>query len=1003
MRKHVWVLLAFLGLSLLLTWPLAVHFGSHVPGDGIDDPSLAWNLWWAKHALVDQPQNPFDCRWIFWPVGINLAFYTLTLLNGVLSIPLQAVFGVIPAYNVLLISSFVLGGHGAYLLSRAFLASIFDWRNPALRGSAHRGPTAPTPPVAWRRADPAVPAMDASSPVPDRRGAVKSPDPNDDQLRHLDLAAFLGGALYAFASARLFYASLGQGNVASAQWAPFAVIYLLRLARPAGRPRDAALAALFLVLQAYAEQTYASFLLIFAAFVFIWGAARLLGRRKPVAGAAPHTASTGSLRALRAFSRELRASRSSFRFVPPALLHAVGLVSRSKRPAPLASFLLRFALAGVLFVAGIAPFLANMLPDLRTEGDFFTSGGGFADVFSADLAGYLLPTRLHPLLGGVTRAFAAHAGFPIDKGQQIYLGYSVLALAIIGLWRWRKAAGGGEEAPAAARTGRDRLGIGDGPGFWAVAALLFFLLTLGPTLRVAGRDTGFPLPFALVQQLPFFKGNRYPSRYSVLLLLCIAPLVALGAARVLAAIARWGGFWASARSGANTRQWGTPLTAGAFAVLLGLLLFEHLSVPLPLFDLRVPALYQQVAQEPGDFALLEMPPGWRNGARVLGKQDIIIMQEMWSQTVHGKRLLGGNTSRNPEFKFQYFAEDPTLARLLAQTNADDLAQHTALRAALAASPITAADRERAASWAAFLHLRYVMVHRDKLSPAAEQTLRDLLPVHLVAEQGSLVLYAVAAPAPPATFALNTPAGSMALAEGWSPSGAATNTPGQEAEPAVLAERQEVRLLLPLPTGAARLALEGHPAMTSGQQVTLVVDGRVIATQAWPLAEPLTRTFAVPADPARPLLSDVRLRFTQMAGHGPAHLAPPAPTGALPVVLARSAGLETGDFAHLYVDGVDVSPNRRGYNLIALSRGLTPLDLQRMGGQYVSFDTDGDKTASARLAAWVAALPPGTIVAGAVRDEASMNLRPEAVQAIAELGVTGDLRGKFRWGQAFIGV
>ncbi|HEX9116313.1 MAG TPA: interleukin-like EMT inducer domain-containing protein, partial [Anaerolineae bacterium] len=75
----------------------------------------------------------------------------------------------------------------------------------------------------------------------------------------------------------------------------------------------------------------------------------------------------------------------------------------------------------------------------------------------------------------------------------------------------------------------------------------------------------------------------------------------------------------------------------------------------------------------------------------------------------------------------------------------------------------------------------------------------------------------------------------------------------------------------------------------------------------------------------------------------------------------------------------------------------------MGGQYVNFDTDGDKNASAGLAAWVAALPPGTIVAGAVRDEASMNLRPEAVQAIAELGVKGDLRGKFRWGQAFIGV
>ncbi len=116
LRRHLWVLGGFLGLSLLLTWPLAAHLGSHVPGDGIDDPSLAWNLWWLKHALVDQPQNPFAANWVFWPVGINLAFYTLTILNGLLGIPLQLVAGVVPAYNLLLLSAFTLSGYGAYLL-----------------------------------------------------------------------------------------------------------------------------------------------------------------------------------------------------------------------------------------------------------------------------------------------------------------------------------------------------------------------------------------------------------------------------------------------------------------------------------------------------------------------------------------------------------------------------------------------------------------------------------------------------------------------------------------------------------------------------------------------------------------------------------------------------------------------------------------------------------------------------------------------------------------------
>ena len=48
-------------------------------------------------------------------------------------------------------------------------------------------------------------------------------------------SAFLAGALYAFASTKLFYAALGQGNIASSQWVPFAALYIVRTVRPGGR------------------------------------------------------------------------------------------------------------------------------------------------------------------------------------------------------------------------------------------------------------------------------------------------------------------------------------------------------------------------------------------------------------------------------------------------------------------------------------------------------------------------------------------------------------------------------------------------------------------------------------------------------------------------------------------------------------------------------------------------------------------------------------------------
>ncbi len=427
-------------------------------------------------------------------------------------------------------------------------------------------------------------------------------------------------------------------------------------------------------------------------------------------------------------------------------------------------------------------------------------------------------------------------------------------------------------------------------------------------------------------------------------------------------------------------------------VLLSLLLFEHLSAPLPISDLRVPAIYAQVAVEPGDFALLELPPGWRNGARVAGKQDVVIMSQLWNQTSHGKRVLGGNTSRNPEFKFQYFSEDPTLARLIALTNAADLPdQHAALREALAATPISDDDRERARGLAAFLNLRYVMVHRDKLPAETEAALRELLPVELVSQEDDLALYRITeALAPPRSFVVGTDQGRMALGEGWSPPAPGAKLNADGSAPPVFAERREVRLLLPLGHEAGQIRLHGW-SFAPDQQVTLVVDGRETDVQILPEA-PAWLTFDFLADSNRPPLSDVRLRFTETVSYQEwAQRLDGVPVS----LLARSAGQETGDFAHIYADGVERSLNRRGYNLVALSPDGRVLD-------SVNFDTHADPAASTRLAAWVAALPAGTRVAGAVRDEASMNLTQEGVDALRSLGVGGDLRGHFRWGHVFIG-
>ncbi len=68
-----------------------------------------------------------------------------------------------------------------------------------------------------------------------------------------------------------------------------------------------------------------------------------------------------------------------------------------------------------------------------------------------------------------------------------------------------------------------------------------------------------------------------------------------------------------------------------------------------------------------------------------------------------------------------------------------------------------------------------------------------------------------------------------------------------------------------------------------------------------------------------------------------------------------------------------------------------------------FDTFASAAESARLAQFIDQIPSGKIVAVAVRDEASRFLSDAAVNALRSIGATEDLRDKFRWSHAVIGV
>ena len=81
---------------------------------------------------------------------------------------------------------------------------------------------------------------------------------------------------------------------------------------------------------------------------------------------------------------------------------------------------------------------------------------------------------------------------------------------------------------------------------------------------------------------------------------------------------------------------------------------------MPTTDARAPEIYRMIGAEPGEFAVLQLPLGWRNSFGTLGSEQTNLQ---YFQTAHGKPMIGGNISRAPAYKMDYFARIPLFKAL----------------------------------------------------------------------------------------------------------------------------------------------------------------------------------------------------------------------------------------------------------------------------------------------------------------------------------------------------
>jgi hypothetical protein len=242
------------------------------------------------------------------------------------------------------------------------------------------------------------------------------------------------------------------------------------------------------------------------------------------------------------------------------------------------------ALAGALALGVViaTPFFWPVLRQQAAGQGNYLEGIGTVS-FSADLLGIIAPSPVHPILGalGMMPDYARRAAPPDWRIAEllVYAGIVPLGLGVLAdVTQRRKVAA------------------------WTLLAIFAAVLSLGPVLKVNGGIVTFPtndiedstgitiaLPYALLANLPLLSLNRAPARINATLMLALAALSAYGLAWLVARV---------------RRGWRYALAVGLCLLTLGELLVAW---PFPTMPISVPAYLTEIAREPADSAVLNLP------------------------------------------------------------------------------------------------------------------------------------------------------------------------------------------------------------------------------------------------------------------------------------------------------------------------------------------------------------------------------------------------------------
>jgi hypothetical protein len=176
--------------------------------------SNLWNFWWMKKSLLELNESPYWTDFLQFPMGISLSRHTMSPVNSIPGGLLLDLSGPHAAFNLLLLLHFALSGWTFFLLARYLTGST--------------------------------------------------------------MGSILAGLIYSFCPFHYYY--LAQLNVATLEFLPLAVLFLLKTYREGGKT-NTMLAALFIGLLAASSYYYLIYAFLFG--LILLAGVKLLYRETP--------------------------------------------------------------------------------------------------------------------------------------------------------------------------------------------------------------------------------------------------------------------------------------------------------------------------------------------------------------------------------------------------------------------------------------------------------------------------------------------------------------------------------------------------------------------------------------------------------------------------------------------------------------------------------------------------------------------------------------------------